>query len=185
MLVSSSLHSACNVENMDKAFLISIYKILRQGIMFSVDYYSIGYFSTCCAHPNRPDFSYYGKSCHCWHEKSDLGTLWKLHVYLQLALFCLKKRILFRRKSHESIIYGGEKLQHRVTFTQVKIQLPPENFWKFVAFWEVFLRRHSCWYQEQSSFKNVWSLIWGPILWVVGCHKLLLGTLSWNWCSSE
>lgn len=31
----------------------------------------------------------------------------------------------------------------------------------------------------------MWSLIWGSILWVVGCHKLLLGTLSWKWCSSE
>lgn len=116
MLMSSSLHSACNKENMDKAFLICIYKIFRHvggnhGFSWLLSRMLL---SICCAHPNSPDFSNYGKSCCCWHEKSDLGTLWKLHVSLQLAL---KREVSLTRKSHETIMYGPEKLQHRMTFT--------------------------------------------------------------------
>lgn len=84
------LHSSYNTQNMYKAFLICTYKILRHinrnhGLSCLLQRMS---FSIYCAHPNSPVLSNYVKSCCCWHKKLDLGTSWKLHVLLWLALKC-------------------------------------------------------------------------------------------------
>lgn len=107
------LYSAYNTQNTCKAFLTCTHVILRR---IKRNHSLVCYRGCHLAYAvptQRAQFVVTGqKSCCCWQKKCNLGTSWKLHVVLHLVLKC--EAYLH---SHESIAYGGRRLQHMIVFT--------------------------------------------------------------------